>query len=90
MWEIVYSKDGSVKEVSKVMQLKGHKACESTHSPKANLLSFNVFILFNYIISIMLPIVVFSVRGVLEIYDNLYWRMSAKGFDFTKSSVYGT
>ncbi|XWS45934.1 hypothetical protein CRYUN_Cryun14cG0022000 [Craigia yunnanensis] len=41
VWEIVYSKDGSVKEVSKVMQLKGHKACESTHSPKANLLSFN-------------------------------------------------
>lgn len=25
MWEIVYSKDGSVKEVNKVMQLKGHK-----------------------------------------------------------------
>lgn len=25
MWEIVYSKDGSVKEVLKVMQLKGHK-----------------------------------------------------------------
>lgn len=25
VWEIVYSKDGSVKEVSKVMQLKGHK-----------------------------------------------------------------
>lgn len=25
IWEIVYSKDGSVKEVSKVMQLKGHK-----------------------------------------------------------------
>ncbi|PON48381.1 Guanine nucleotide-binding protein, beta subunit [Parasponia andersonii] len=26
VWEIVYSKDGSVKEVSKVMQLKGHKS----------------------------------------------------------------
>ncbi|PPD91853.1 hypothetical protein GOBAR_DD11212 [Gossypium barbadense] len=26
VWEIVYSKDGSVKEVSKAMQLKGHKA----------------------------------------------------------------
>lgn len=25
VWEIVYSKDGSVKEVSRVMQLKGHK-----------------------------------------------------------------
>ncbi|GMP61807.1 hypothetical protein CsSME_00024126 [Camellia sinensis var. sinensis] len=25
VWEIVYSKDGSVKEVSKAMQLKGHK-----------------------------------------------------------------
>lgn len=25
VWEIVYSKDGSVKEVSNVMQLKGHK-----------------------------------------------------------------
>lgn len=25
VWEIVYSKDGSVKEVPKVMQLKGHK-----------------------------------------------------------------
>ena len=25
VWEIVYSKDGSVKEVLKVMQLKGHK-----------------------------------------------------------------
>ncbi|KAK6239988.1 hypothetical protein QUC31_005457 [Theobroma cacao] len=27
VWEIVYSKDGSVKEVLNVMQLKGHKAC---------------------------------------------------------------
>ncbi|MQL99102.1 hypothetical protein Taro_031814 [Colocasia esculenta] len=26
IWEIVYAKDGSVKEVSKVMQLKGHKS----------------------------------------------------------------
>ncbi|CAK9164418.1 unnamed protein product, partial [Ilex paraguariensis] len=26
IWEIVYSKDGSVKEVSRVMQLKGHKS----------------------------------------------------------------
>ncbi|XP_008232654.1 PREDICTED: transducin beta-like protein 2 [Prunus mume] len=26
VWEIVYSKDGSVKEVSKAMQLKGHKS----------------------------------------------------------------
>lgn len=26
VWEIVYSKDGSVKEVSRVMQLKGHKS----------------------------------------------------------------
>ncbi|XP_058212372.1 uncharacterized protein LOC131324424 [Rhododendron vialii] len=26
VWEIVYSKDGAVKEVSKVMQLKGHKS----------------------------------------------------------------
>ncbi|PWZ52728.1 Transducin beta-like protein 2 [Zea mays] len=26
VWEIVYSKDGSVKEVNKVMQLKGHKS----------------------------------------------------------------
>nr|CAN82889.1 hypothetical protein VITISV_014050 [Vitis vinifera] len=26
VWEIVYSKDGSVKEVSNVMQLKGHKS----------------------------------------------------------------
>lgn len=26
VWEIVYAKDGSVKEVSKVMQLKGHKS----------------------------------------------------------------
>ncbi|KAL6965014.1 hypothetical protein U1Q18_036070 [Sarracenia purpurea var. burkii] len=26
IWEIIYSKDGSVKEVSKVMQLKGHKS----------------------------------------------------------------
>ncbi|KAF2298210.1 hypothetical protein GH714_018621 [Hevea brasiliensis] len=26
VWEIVYSKDGSVKEVPKVMQLKGHKS----------------------------------------------------------------
>ncbi|XP_027106431.2 uncharacterized protein [Coffea arabica] len=26
VWEIVYTKDGSVKEVSKVMQLKGHKS----------------------------------------------------------------
>ncbi|XXG67349.1 hypothetical protein AAC387_Pa06g0717 [Persea americana] len=26
IWEIVYSKDGSVKETSKVMQLKGHKS----------------------------------------------------------------
>eukprot|EP00262_Sarcandra_glabra_P019166 TRINITY_DN7123_c0_g2_i1.p1 TRINITY_DN7123_c0_g2~~TRINITY_DN7123_c0_g2_i1.p1 ORF type:complete len:287 (+),score=67.73 TRINITY_DN7123_c0_g2_i1:43-861(+) len=26
VWEIIYSKDGSVKEVSKVMQLKGHKS----------------------------------------------------------------
>ncbi|KAK9103579.1 hypothetical protein Sjap_020833 [Stephania japonica] len=26
VWEIVYSKDGSVKEVTKVMQLKGHKS----------------------------------------------------------------
>ncbi|KAK6918513.1 WD40 repeat [Dillenia turbinata] len=26
VWEIAYSKDGSVKEVSKVMQLKGHKS----------------------------------------------------------------
>ncbi|XP_010544365.1 PREDICTED: transducin beta-like protein 2 [Tarenaya hassleriana] len=26
VWEIVYMKDGSVKEVSKVMQLKGHKS----------------------------------------------------------------
>ncbi|XP_042486267.1 transducin beta-like protein 2 [Macadamia integrifolia] len=26
VWEIVYSKDGSVKGVSKVMQLKGHKS----------------------------------------------------------------
>jgi hypothetical protein len=25
VWEIVYQKDGSVKEVSRVMQLKGHK-----------------------------------------------------------------
>jgi hypothetical protein len=25
VWEVVYSKDGSVKEVSKAMQLKGHK-----------------------------------------------------------------
>lgn len=25
VWEIVYSKDGSVKEVARVMQLKGHK-----------------------------------------------------------------
>lgn len=25
VWELVYSKDGSVKEVSKAMQLKGHK-----------------------------------------------------------------
>ncbi|WRX11186.1 WD40 repeat - like 10 [Theobroma cacao] len=28
VWEIVYSKDGSVKEVLNVMQLKGHKACD--------------------------------------------------------------
>lgn len=28
VWEIVYSKDGSVKEVSKVMQLKGHKVMD--------------------------------------------------------------
>ncbi|KAJ0758968.1 putative transcription factor WD40-like family [Helianthus annuus] len=27
VWEIVYSKDSSVKEVTKVMQLKGHKCC---------------------------------------------------------------
>lgn len=26
VWEVVYSKDGSVKEVSKAMQLKGHKS----------------------------------------------------------------
>ncbi|KAJ7962210.1 Transducin beta-like protein 2 [Quillaja saponaria] len=26
LWEVVYSKDGSVKEVSRVMQLKGHKS----------------------------------------------------------------
>ncbi|RDY04204.1 Transducin beta-like protein 2, partial [Mucuna pruriens] len=26
VWEIVYAKDGSVKEVSRVMQLKGHKS----------------------------------------------------------------
>ncbi|KAG5565645.1 hypothetical protein RHGRI_001531 [Rhododendron griersonianum] len=26
VWEIIYSKDGAVKEVSKVMQLKGHKS----------------------------------------------------------------
>ncbi|KAF3776933.1 Transducin beta-like protein 2 [Nymphaea thermarum] len=26
IWEIVYGKDGSVKEVSNVMQLKGHKS----------------------------------------------------------------
>uniref|UniRef100_A0A7N0UUR9 Transducin beta-like protein 2 n=1 Tax=Kalanchoe fedtschenkoi TaxID=63787 RepID=A0A7N0UUR9_KALFE len=26
VWEIIYSKDGSVKEVSRVMQLKGHKS----------------------------------------------------------------
>ncbi|KAH6817814.1 secretory 1A [Perilla frutescens var. frutescens] len=26
VWEIVYSKDGSVKEISRVMQLKGHKS----------------------------------------------------------------
>lgn len=26
VWEVVYSKDGSVKEVQKVMQLKGHKS----------------------------------------------------------------
>lgn len=26
VWEIVYSKDGSVKEVLNVMQLKGHKS----------------------------------------------------------------
>lgn len=25
VWEIVYAKDGSVKELSNVMQLKGHK-----------------------------------------------------------------
>lgn len=25
VWEIVYSKDGSVKGVTRVMQLKGHK-----------------------------------------------------------------
>ena len=25
VWEVVYSKDGSVKEVLRVMQLKGHK-----------------------------------------------------------------
>ncbi|MBA0852568.1 hypothetical protein Goshw_007003, partial [Gossypium schwendimanii] len=36
IWEIVYAKDGSVKEVLNVMQLKGHKACNSTHSPKDN------------------------------------------------------
>ncbi|KAJ8748903.1 hypothetical protein K2173_013336 [Erythroxylum novogranatense] len=29
VWEIVYSKDGSVKEVPKVMQLKGHKSAVS-------------------------------------------------------------
>ncbi|EPS67113.1 hypothetical protein M569_07661, partial [Genlisea aurea] len=26
VWEVVYAKDGSVKEISKVMQLKGHKS----------------------------------------------------------------
>ncbi|CAE6144742.1 unnamed protein product [Arabidopsis arenosa] len=39
VWEIVYQKDGSVKEVSRVMQLKGHKSavtwlCFSPNSEK--------------------------------------------------------
>ncbi|CAA7013391.1 unnamed protein product [Microthlaspi erraticum] len=39
VWEIVYQKDGSVKEVSRVMQLKGHKSavtwlCFSPNSDK--------------------------------------------------------
>lgn len=44
MWEIVYSKDGSVKEVNKVMQLKGHKVitpnllCDEFHLIGLNLM----------------------------------------------------
>ncbi|KAG8485109.1 hypothetical protein CXB51_021259 [Gossypium anomalum] len=62
IWEIVYAKDGSVKEVLNVMQLKGHKACNSTHSPKDNVLSSNTSILFNYIFSLMSQVASISVR----------------------------
>ncbi|XP_042505634.1 transducin beta-like protein 2 [Macadamia integrifolia] len=47
VWEIVYSKDGSVKGVSKVMQLKGHKVdwliCHYFFSPC--IFSYETFIL---------------------------------------------
>ncbi|CAN1322335.1 Transducin beta-like protein 2, partial [Linum perenne] len=32
VWEIVYAKDGSVKEVLNVMQLKGHKVIHTIQS----------------------------------------------------------
>ncbi|KAK9015287.1 hypothetical protein V6N11_006401 [Hibiscus sabdariffa] len=62
IWEIIYAKDGSVKEVTNVMQLKGHKACNSTHSPKAYVLSFIVFTSF-------LSYQIFAILSVIECSD---------------------